>query len=270
MPELPEVEITRRGLRPHLVGKEIRGVAVRNPRLRWPVPEHLDRILRGATVRSVDRRAKYLLLDCERGWLMIHLGMSGSLRIHGPDVVPNRHEHFDLLLDGGVMRLRDPRRFGSIHWITGDFNDHPLLKSLGPEPLGEQFSARYLYAALRGKRAALKLALMDSRVVVGVGNIYANESLFFAGIHPSRAAHRVSAARCDRLVECLRQVLRRAIRAGGSSLRDFVASDGARGYFQQQYAVYDRGGEACRNCGSTIKSLRLGQRSTFFCTRCQR
>jgi formamidopyrimidine-DNA glycosylase len=219
----------------------------------------------------VDRRSKYLLLDCEAGWLILHLGMSGSLRIVPAQQAPGKHDHFDLVLDSGrALRLTDPRRFGAVLWQAGEPARHKLLRGLAPEPFDAAFDADWLYRRTRGRSAAIKSVLMDSRVVCGVGNIYANEALFRAAIRPARAAGRISRSRCAGLVEAVRATLREAIEAGGSSLRDFVHADGSLGYFQQRYFVYGREGEPCRRCTAPIKALRIGQRSAFYCPRCQR
>lgn len=278
MPELPEVEITRRGIAPHLLGQVISSVIVRDRRMRWPVPRGLERALTGSTVRDISRRGKYLLLECTRegrevnrkGWLILHLGMSGSLRILPRGTPPKKHDHFDLEFGGQLLRLHDPRRFGAVLWETGDVFAHPLIAGLGVEPLEAKFTAAFLHGALRGRSAPIKLALMDHKLVVGVGNIYANESLFHAGINPATRAGRVSLARCERLVCTVRDTLHKALAAGGSSLRDFVHSDGASGYFQQQYLVYGRDGEPCRICATTVRVKRMGQRSTFYCPSCQK
>ncbi|MBI5890111.1 MAG: bifunctional DNA-formamidopyrimidine glycosylase/DNA-(apurinic or apyrimidinic site) lyase [Nitrosomonadales bacterium] len=270
MPELPEVETTLRGIAPHLRNQRIADVVVRNPRLRWPIPEKLPELLRGHTVHGLQRRAKYLLVAFDHGTLILHLGMSGSLRILPVGTAPQPHDHFDLVLDDGQMlRLRDPRRFGAVLWHEGDVAQHPLLADLGPEPLQAGFDAEYLYAATRKRKAAIKQVIMDNHVVVGVGNIYANEALFRAGIRPQRAAGRLGREDCARLGNSVKEVLRAAIRKGGSSLRDYVDSDGKQGYFQQHYFVYGRTGESCRRCGSIIRQLRQGQRSTFYCPKCQ-
>jgi formamidopyrimidine-DNA glycosylase len=271
MPELPEVETTLRGIASHLTGQQVRDIVIRNPSLRWPIPPKLPELLRGRTIRQLQRRAKYLLLAFDHGTLILHLGMSGSLRILTAPTPADRHDHFDLALQNGtVLRLRDPRRFGAVLWHEGEIAQHPLLAGLGPEPLQDGFSAAHLYAATRKRKAAIKQVIMDSHVVVGVGNIYANEALFRAGIRPQLAAARLSRERCARLVQGIREVLRAAIKKGGSSLRDYVNSDGTRGYFQQHYFVYGRTGEPCRQCGSAIRQLRQGQRSTFYCPVCQR
>ena len=269
MPELPEVEITRRGIEPSISGHTITSVIVRNPDLRWPVPRRLAETISGRTVRQVLRRAKYILIDCGNGWLILHLGMSGSLRVVPANKSPETHDHVDLIFGRYAVRLRDPRRFGAVLWTTGDVLKHPLLASLGPEPLGADFDGDVLYQASRGRRVSVKQFIMDHHVVVGVGNIYANESLFRAGINPRTAAGRITKARYARLVDEIKATLTAALAAGGSSLRDFVHSDGASGYFQQQYFVYDRTGEPCRVCKTPVRSIRQGQRSTFYCVRCQ-
>lgn len=269
MPELPEVEITRRGIAPHLEGRTVLDVIVRQPRLRWPIPEDLASELRGQVVRTVERRAKYLLLGFDHGTLLMHLGMSGSLRMIHPDEPAGVHDHFDLVLEGQALRLRDPRRFGAVLWTAKPPETHPLLTHLGVEPLSEAFNAAYLYAATRRRKQAIKLLLMDHRVVVGVGNIYANESLFRAGIRPTRAAGRLSREATGRLVVAVQDTLRDALAAGGSSLRDFIHSDGSAGYFQQQYFVYGREALSCRHCAEPIRRVVLGQRATYYCRNCQ-
>ncbi len=271
MPELPEVETTLRGLAPHLSGQRIAQVIVRNPQLRWPVPEQLPAILRGQTILALRRRAKYLLLACDSGTLILHLGMSGSLRVLPENTPPEKHDHFDLVFSNGtLMRLRDPRRFGAVLWHTGDIALHPLLTRLGPEPLNDEFDSGHLYHATRRRSAPIKLVIMDSHVVVGVGNIYANEALFRAGIRPQLAAGKLSLARSGKLVQSIRETLTESIALGGSTLRDFVHSDGKPGYFQQHYWVYGRTGEPCRQCGNTIKQIKQGQRSSFYCPSCQK
>ncbi len=276
MPELPEVETTLRGLAPHLTGKTVADVVIRNAKLRWPIPKNLPKLLRGGTIRSLQRRAKYLLIGFEHGTLILHLGMSGSLRILPAATLPEKHDHFDLVLDNGMLvRLRDPRRFGAVLWHVGDPMLHPLLAALGPEPLPDEhgkngFDARYFYQATRGRSIAIKQCLMDNHVVVGVGNIYANEALFRAGIKPQLAAGKLSLPRCEKLVKEIRATLAEAIKLGGSSLRDFVDTAGQPGYFQQHYWVYGRGGEPCRRCGKRIKQIRQGQRSSFYCGNCQK
>lgn len=269
MPELPEVEVTRRGLAREVCGLAISGVTVREPRLRWRVPADLG-ALAGQTVRTVERRAKYLLLDCGTGHLIVHLGMSGSLRLVPRGTPPGRHDHVDLELGDRILRLRDPRRFGAVLWTAEPPERHPLLAHLGVEPLSARLGAARLHALTRGQRIAIKLFLMDARRIVGVGNIYACESLFRAGIHPRLPAGRVSAERCARLATAVKQTLRAAIRAGGSSLRDYVGSDGREGAYQNRYWVYGREGLPCRRCGTPVRRIAQGQRSTFYCPRCQR
>ena len=271
MPELPEIETTRRGVAPHLEGKRIQTAVIRNGRLRWPVPRKLPQLLAGRRIERVQRRSKYLLLDCGGGWLIVHLGMSGSLRVVPASTPPGLHDHVDLVLENGsALRLRDPRRFGAVLWEPHDPNAHKLLRNLAPEPFDAAFTAELLYQRTRGRSASIKNVVMDSRIVCGVGNIYANESLFRAGIHPARTAARISRARYAVLVAEIRNTLQAAIDAGGSTLRDFVHADGSSGYFQQQYFVYGREGEACLRCGTKIRAIRIGQRSTFYCSRCQR
>ena len=311
MPELPEVETTRRGLSAHLVGLTITDAIIRNAKLRWPIPKNLPSLLRGQTIHSLKRRAKYLLMDCGSGHsriatpdneilharfplpnplpragegaieslrefhitgtLILHLGMSGSLRILPSNTPAVKHDHFDLVLDNGTLvRLRDPRRFGAVLWHSGDVHAHPLLASLGPELLEKEFDGRYLFQATRGRSISIKQCIMDSKVVVGVGNIYANEALFRAGIRPKLAAGKLSQLRCAKLVDEIRATLQEAIKLGGSSLRDFVNTSGQPGYFQQHYWVYGRNGEPCRRCGTIIKHIRQGQRSSFYCPACQK
>jgi formamidopyrimidine-DNA glycosylase len=276
VPELPEVEITRRGLDAHLTGLPIKDVIIRNASLRWPIPKNLPKLLRGKNILSLKRRAKYLLMDCGNGTLILHLGMSGSLRILPANTPPEKHDHFDLVLSNGtLMRLRDPRRFGAVLWHTGDPATHPLLATLGPEPLPDasvkaDFDARYLYQATRGRSVSIKQCIMDNHIVVGVGNIYANEALFRSGIKPQLAAGKLSLPRCARLVEDIRATLAEAINLGGSTLRDFVNTSGQPGYFQQTYWVYGRTGEPCRRCGAPIKQIKQGQRSSFYCGSCQK
>ncbi|HYA20401.1 MAG TPA: bifunctional DNA-formamidopyrimidine glycosylase/DNA-(apurinic or apyrimidinic site) lyase [Burkholderiales bacterium] len=270
MPELPEVEIIRRGLDPRLNGRRIISVAIRNPRLRWQVARNLPRAICGQTIHKISRRGKYLLFGCTSGTLIVHLGMSGSLRLLNEPVAAQMHDHFDLLLDDGkVLRMRDPRRFGSVRWTSGDALAHPLLRKLGPEPLTRAFSADWLYRGTRGRRVSIKHVLMDSRVVAGIGNIYANEALFRARIHPKTAALRIGRERYLKLVDAVRKTLRQAIRAGGSSLRDFADCDGNLGDFQLRCQVYGRAGKRCTACGTPIKQFRQGQRSSFYCPRCQ-
>ena len=269
MPELPEVEVTRRGIAPLLEGRTIAAVVVREARLRWRVPQAV-RGLAGRTVRAVRRRGKYLLLDCGAGHLILHLGMSGSLRLVPAGTVPGKHDHVDISFGTQWLRLRDPRRFGAVLWTDGPPEAHRLLRHLGIEPLTRALDGRRLHALAHGSHIQIKPFLMDGRRVVGVGNIYASESLFRAGIHPRRRAGRLSPARCARLARAIKRTLRAAIRAGGSSLRDYVGGDGARGGFQRRALVYGRQGEACRRCGTPIRRIVQGQRATYFCPRCQR
>ncbi len=271
MPELPEVETVRRGLGPHLEGQIVTGVRLREARLRWPVPPRLGCMLRGKRIVAVGRRAKYLLLQMDAGHLMIHLGMSGSLRVVAVSRRPERHDHLDLLLGNGCcLRLRDPRRFGSVHWISGAPEQHPLLSRLGVEPLSPGFDGHYLYTRARHRRSHIKSFIMDSHIVAGIGNIYANEALFAAGIHPLRQAGRISLLRCQTLCQAIVQTLERAIHAGGTSLRDFVDGNGQPGYFRMELAVYGRAGEPCLRCDRPVRACRSGQRSTFYCPACQR
>jgi formamidopyrimidine-DNA glycosylase len=276
MPELPEVETTRRGLAPVLANRVIQGAVVRHRGLRQPVPRGLEQKLAGAAVHALNRRGKYLLFDCEtgdhrRGTLLIHLGMSGRLWLVDAKTPPQKHDHFDLVFDNGrVIRLRDPRRFGLVLWLKGDPLAHPLLSSIGPEPLTADFDGTVLHRATRSRSAAIKLVIMDSHVVAGVGNIYANEALFRAGIDPRTPAKRISRARCDALAREIRNVLAEAIDAGGSSLRDYVGSDGMAGNFQNNFLVYGRSGEPCTRCGAVIRELKQAQRATCYCPRCQK
>jgi formamidopyrimidine-DNA glycosylase len=271
MPELPEVEITRRGLAARLMGQRVIAAVVRERRLRWPVPPELEAQLVGAKIMGIERRGKYLLFDCGHGYLLAHLGMSGSLRLVRSDEPAKKHDHFDLLLENALtMRLTDPRRFGALLWLGSEPDKHSLLAKLGIEPLGDTLNAQWLYAATRQAKIAIKLWLMDSHRITGIGNIYANEALFRAGVRPTRRAGALTSKQCELLVPAIRETLNKAILAGGSSLRDFVGSDGNPGYFQQQYRVYGRAGEACRICGTPIKMVRQSGRATFYCPACQR
>ncbi len=269
MPELPEVETTRRGIEPHLLNQRIDKVCVHDSRLRWPVPDDLAERLCGQTIQAVDRRGKYLLLRISQGGLILHLGMSGSLRLVAQARPPQRHDHLDIGINGQWLRLHDPRRFGAALWADAPMEAHPLLAKLGPEPLGPQFDADYLYGRSRNRRSAIKTFIMDSKILVGVGNIYANESLFRAGIHPTSPSGQISKTRYQRLAEEIRYTLERAIEAGGTTLKDFIREDGRPGYFAQELQVYDRADLPCPKCGHLIQSMRLGQRSTFYCPRCQ-
>jgi len=270
MPELPEVETTRRGLAALILGRRFSGAELRISSLRWPLDPMLPDIVRDQQVLAVERRAKYLLLRLERGTLLLHLGMSGSLRVLESPDPPGRHDHVDLLFaTGGLLRLTDPRRFGALCWIPGEADDHPLLRRLGPEPLGQAFDAAWLLNRAQGRRVAVKPFIMDQQVVVGVGNIYASEALFRAGIRPDRAAGSIARARWEKLVTAIRQVLSEAIEAGGTTLQDFARADGRPGYFRQELQVYGRDEQPCVVCQRPIRCLRLGQRSSYFCTHCQ-
>lgn len=270
MPELPEVETTRQGLLPRLLGRSLHSLTVRNPRLRWPVPIDLAHQLGGKTLIGLARRGKYLLFDFGSGTQIVHLGMSGSLRFAEPHEAFGIHDHIDWEFDSGaVLRLRDPRRFGAVLWAIEPML-HPLLARLGPEPLTDVFDAPYLYAQCRKRSAAIKQVIMDGHVVVGVGNIYASESLFHAGIRPGTSAQKLTRPACGRLVAAIKRVLQAAIAAGGSSLRDYVQTSGHLGYFQLQTQVYNRAGQVCRTCKTPISRIVQAQRASFFCPRCQR
>jgi formamidopyrimidine-DNA glycosylase len=269
MPELHEVETSRRGIAPHIVGATISNVIVRNRRLRWPVSRRVDNNLLDATVTSVGRRAKYLLINTASGSAILHLGMSGSVFIVNHDTPAGIHDHVDLEFDSGkTLRFRDPRRFGSLHWSSNPLN-HKLLKNLGPEPLSDDFDGDYLWRTSRARRVSVKQFIMNAVVVVGVGNIYASEALFLSGIHPRRAAGRIALQRYEALVEVIKTVLANAIKAGGTTLRDFYGGDGEAGYFQQQLEVYGREGQPCGNCKLPISCVVQGQRSTYYCKQCQ-
>jgi formamidopyrimidine-DNA glycosylase len=281
MPELPEVEVTRRGVAPHLEGRVVEQVVLRREGLRWPFPPHLNELLAGRRILSTSRRGKYLLIHFEHGALIVHLGMSGHLRVLPEGVELKKHDHFDLIVSEPnegpegrrVLRLHDPRRFGAVLWHgndDGDLAQHVLLRGLGVEPLEDGFSGALLHRETRRRNAPIKQVLLAGDIVVGVGNIYACESLFRAGINPKTAASRISRARYDRLAEAIREILAAAIVQGGSTLRDFIAVNGQSGYFQQTYFVYDRAGVPCRNCGAPVRQITQGQRSTFYCATCQR
>ena len=271
MPELPEVETTRRGVDPHVVGRRIVALAVHEPRLRWRIPDSLPAEVKGQLVRQTGRRAKYLLLELESGTLLLHLGMSGSLRVLPADTPRMTHDHFDLLLDSGVtLRFNDPRRFGSLHYTTEHPDQHPLLAHLAPEPLDDAFNADYLWKITRKRKVAIKQLLMNSTLVVGVGNIYASEALFRAHIRPRRQARSLKYEECVRLARAVRTVLKMAIRVGGTTLRDYVNAEGNPGYFRQKLYVYERSGEACRVCKTPVKHFTQGQRSTYYCATCQK
>ena len=281
MPELPEVEITRRGLLP-LLNQTVANVVIRNASMRWPIPAHLPATLNNQKLLSLKRRAKYILADFESsdasksGTLLLHLGMSGRISLLDRNYPPEKHDHFDIAFHGvdgkagQVLRLRDPRRFGAVLWAGLEPNTHALLAPLGPEPLDDSFNAKYLYEQLKSRSAAIKVAIMDSHLVVGVGNIYASESLFRARIHPETPAKNLTIKQCEKLVSEIKDTLNAALVAGGSSLRDFFGVDGNIGYFQQEYFAYGRTDEPCKVCSKPIKCIRLGQRSTFYCSFCQK
>ncbi|MEE9160886.1 MAG: bifunctional DNA-formamidopyrimidine glycosylase/DNA-(apurinic or apyrimidinic site) lyase [Gammaproteobacteria bacterium] len=270
MPELPEVETTRLGIAPHITGQVIKNVVVRNKNLRWPITATLKKGLLNCKFQKIDRRGKYLLCYTKHGCMMVHLGMSGSLHIVDSDIEPGKHDHLDIIFASGkILRFRDPRRFGSVIWTKKDPLQHKLIKHLGPEPLSENFNGEWLYKRSRKRTQAIKNFIMDSHNVVGVGNIYASESLFLAGINPKRKAGNVSLERYEHLTNAIKKILKQSIKQGGTTLRDFLNSDGRPGYFQQQLNVYARTGQPCPKCGSTIKEIKLGQRSSFYCPSCQ-
>lgn len=270
MPELPEVETTRRGLAPHLEGREVVAAILRRPDLRWPIPHEIETELPGQRIAAVRRRAKYLLLDTAAGSALLHLGMSGSLRVLPADTPVRAHDHVDLLLDSDrVLRFNDPRRFGCLLWQRPG-ETHKLLRALGPEPLSDDFDGDYLFDLSRGRKAPVKTFLMDQSVVVGVGNIYVAEALFAAGVSPLRAAGKVSRERYGELAGAIKTILGYAIQRGGTTLRDFISPDGAPGYFEQELAAYGRGGEPCPRCGRALKQASVGQRTTVWCGHCQR
>jgi formamidopyrimidine-DNA glycosylase len=270
MPELPEVETTARGIEPHVSGRLITRFVVHEPRLRWRVDPKLAGWAEGQRIQGVQRRAKYLLIRLERGHLLMHLGMSGSLRVLPIRTAREAHDHFDVEMDSGwLVRFNDPRRFGSLHHVKGDPAAHPLLVKLGPEPLDATFDADYLFRVTRRRRVAIKLAIMNSQLVVGVGNIYASEALFRARIRPGRAAKSLTRDECAALVKAIKAVLTMAIRHGGTTLRDYVGAEGKPGYFRQKLYVYERAGQPCRRCGELVRHRTQGQRSTYFCARCQ-
>ncbi len=271
MPELPEVETTCRGIAPHITGQIVEQVTIRNPSLRWPITANLDQTLPGLSIQAVSRRAKYLLFSTAAGTMLIHLGMSGSLRIVSRDLPPGKHDHVDFVFTNGtVLRFNDPRRFGAVLWTQAPAEAHPLLKDLGPEPLLDGFSGELLYSLSRTRKVPVKSFIMDSHIVVGVGNIYANEALFMAGILPTRQAGKVSLARYQQLADRIRVVLQHSIDQGGTTLRDFVNEAGNPGYFKQQLRVYGRTGQPCINCRQPLTEVRLANRSTVFCNHCQR
>lgn len=270
MPELPEVETTRIGIAPHVLGETISDVIIRERRLRWPVPGNLKQKLKGHSIRKLTRRGKYLIIHFDNGCMLLHLGMSGSLRILTTDTPAEKHDHADFVFKSGLrLRFRDPRRFGCILWTQDDPLRHELLASLGPEPLSDDLNGDYLFRKSRKRSQSIKTFLMDSRIMVGVGNIYANEALFAAGIHPNRKAGRITRERYGKLATAIKAVLKKALAKGGTTLRDFVNGNGEPGYFRMELQVYDRGGEPCKKCKTPIKVRRQGQRSTFYCPQCQ-
>lgn len=271
MPELPEVETTRRGIWPALENRRMLGADVRESRLRWPIPDDLSSRIEGQAIVSVQRRAKYLLIELSSGHIIVHLGMSGRLRVVPADTPLLKHDHIDLLIDNGqALRLNDPRRFGAVLWQDGPWQDHALFGHLGPEPLDDAFDGHWLRQRARGLRSAVKNFIMDQKTVVGVGNIYASESLYRAGIHPRRAAGRISLARYQNLANHIKDVLDDALAAGGTTLRDYRSPDGAPGYFVQSLDVYDKAGQPCSRCQTPISREVIGQRASYFCARCQR
>lgn len=270
MPELPEVETTLRGIEPHVSGHKITDVIIRQRSLRWPIPANFKKNICQQTLRHITRRGKYLLLNTDKGTAILHLGMSGSLRITGQDTPAEKHDHVDIIFDNGkVLRFRDPRRFGCLLWTSKPVEKHKLIGVMGPEPLSDEFNGEYLYNKSRSKKCTVKSFIMDSKIVTGVGNIYASEALFSAGILPTRAAGRISLQRYQRLVQSIKDVLKQAIRQGGTTLKDFTREDGQPGYFKQSLKVYDRSGQACLVCGNTVKQKTLNQRSTYYCSHCQ-
>ncbi|BAO45228.1 bifunctional DNA-formamidopyrimidine glycosylase/DNA-(apurinic or apyrimidinic site) lyase [Thiolapillus brandeum] len=269
MPELPEVETTRRGIAPHVLGRRVSQVCIRQPRLRWPVPGALTEILPRRKLMTLNRRGKYLLLGFTHGTLILHLGMSGSLRVLPRETPAEKHDHFDLIFGPLCLRLHDPRRFGAVLWTEQPVAEHPLLAHLGPEPLGEAFTGRHLFDQSRNRKVTVKQFIMDGRTVVGVGNIYANEALFRAGISPMRACGRISAQRYERLARSIKDILTTAIECGGTTLQDFLQADGKPGYFSQELQVYGHAGEPCPVCTSIIRHRLIGQRSSYYCSRCQ-
>ncbi|KJG17100.1 bifunctional DNA-formamidopyrimidine glycosylase/DNA-(apurinic or apyrimidinic site) lyase [Photobacterium angustum] len=269
MPELPEVEVSRMGISPHVIDQTVKQIIIRNPRLRWPIPEAIKAIER-QVIRGVTRRAKYLLLETDVGYAIVHLGMSGSLRVLSEGTPVEKHDHVDLVLTSGeVLRYNDPRRFGAWLWEEKGVT-HPVLEKMGPEPLSDDFNVEYLHEKAQGKRTAIKQFIMDNHVVVGVGNIYANESLFAAGIHPKRAAGKISLARMTKLVAEIKSVLAFAIKQGGTTLKDFKNADGKPGYFAQELQVYGKAGKPCPKCGEALSEAKIGQRATVFCSDCQK
>jgi formamidopyrimidine-DNA glycosylase len=269
MPELPEVETTLRGIQPHIQGKTVSSVIIRQPRLRWPIPTALPQLLKRRKLLDIQRRGKYLLLRFSHGHLLIHLGMSGNLRVLPADSIADRHDHFDLVFGKHCLRLHDPRRFGAVLWTEAPMEEHPLLAKLGPEPLSEIFTGEHLYQYSRKRRIPVKQFIMDGKVVVGVGNIYASEALFRAGISPTRASNSISGKRYALLASAIKTILKQAIKSGGTTLQDFIQADGKPGYFAQELQVYGKEGQPCPDCGLPIQQKTLGQRSSYFCKHCQ-
>ncbi len=271
MPELPEVETTLRGVAPHILGQKIIDVIIRHPHLRWPIPPRLKQHLKGQIIRRLQRRGKYLLFILDTGTLILHLGMSGRLQIHNDTVPPQKHDHVDIrFLNKKVLRLTDPRRFGALLWTSDSPETHPLLKNMGPEPLTSSFDGTYLWEHARNRKIAVKSYIMDSKIVVGIGNIYATEALFQARIHPKTPAGKISRDHYQTLATVIKSVLQHAINKGGTTLKDFAQSDGSPGYFSIELQVYGRAGEPCPRCHTQLLSLRIGQRSTVYCPKCQK
>jgi len=270
MPELPEVETTLRGIQPHILNNEIESINVRQPQLRWPVPsKKIAKALKGNSFFKIHRRAKYLILSSLHGSLLIHLGMSGCLRIFPNFIEPEKHDHIDLIFkDGKVLRFTDPRRFGSFLWSKKP-DQHPLLKNLGPEPLGNSFSGQYLFESSRGRKVAIKNFIMNGKIVVGVGNIYASEALFNAGLKPQRMSGNTNLSQFDSLAASIKMLLQNSINKGGTTLRNFVGGDNKPGYFAQDLMVYGRKYKKCKSCSTSLKELRIGQRSSIYCPQCQ-
>ncbi len=270
MPELPEVETTKNGITPHIEGQTVSRILIRQAQLRWLIPDSIQQ-MQGQVIKSIERRAKYLLLNTSIGTAIIHLGMSGSLRIVDIGTEAEKHDHVDIdFRHGKTLRLRDPRRFGAVLWTQEPVQHHTLICKLGPEPLSDDFTAEYLYQQAKNRLVSIKVFIMNAHIVVGVGNIYASESLFMAGIHPKRAAGRISLKRIEKLVTSIKQVLQKSIEQGGTTLKDFANAEGQSGYFQVALQVYGRTGEPCPHCSTPIKQIKLGQRSTFYCPACQR
>lgn len=271
MPELPEVETTLRGIEKHIIGKTVSKVVIRTDKLRWPIPKTLKRYLKDQTIDSVERRAKYIFINTNKGSVIVHLGMTGSLRVIDTKTPLQKHEHIDIqFTNGKVLRYKDARKFGAFLWTKDKPHEHELITRLGPEPLSDEFNVDYLFATCRKRKAAIKTHIMNQNIVVGIGNIYASEALFKAGIHPTKAAHRVSKEKLKLLVNMSKQTLRSAIKQGGTTLQDYINADGAPGYFAIKLKVYGREGEPCPVCAKPIKSKAIGQRNSFYCTTCQK